>query len=184
MLSESEFSGSHAPAWEPIFLVPTRRRGNRFGLPPRPVFGLWPLCSHLDNAFPRRRVGTRTQFSSIGSIGSIGFLVPTRWRGNRFGLPPRPVFGLWPLCSHLDNAFPRRRVGTRNLISPECSCKVRLALRNLFSGSHAPAWEPIWFAPAFRLCGLVAALQSPNAFPRRRVGTRTNAGAWEREQIL
>jgi hypothetical protein len=24
--------------------------------------------------------------------------------------------GLRPLCSHLDNAFPRRRVGTRNLL--------------------------------------------------------------------
>ena len=46
------FSGSHAPAWEPIwdapvyFLVPTRRRGNRFGTR-RCIF--W---------FPRAGVGT------------------------------------------------------------------------------------------------------------------------------
>ena len=74
------------------FLVPTRRRGNRFGTRRHPVF-FWfpragvgtdsgragipflracgPLCCNKENAFPRRRVGTR-------------------------------------------NAFPRRRVGTRN----------------------------------------------------------------------
>jgi len=44
-----------------------------------------------------------------------------------------------------------------------------------FSGSHAPAWEPIWFAPASRFCGLACLPRRwhvENAFPRRRVGTR------------
>jgi len=40
-----------------------------------------------------------------------------------------------------------------------------------FSGSHAPAWEPILDAPASRLCE-PRRWHVENAFPRRRVGTR------------
>jgi hypothetical protein len=63
--SVPSFSGSHAPAWEPIpdapasrlFLVPTRRRGNRFRTRQRPVFvGLRP-----------RDVGTSRMRSHAGA---------------------------------------------------------------------------------------------------------------------
>jgi hypothetical protein len=85
--SVPSFSGSHAPAWEPIpdapasrlFLVPTRRRGNRFRTRQRPVF-FW---------FPRAGVGTDSGRASVPSLWACGpatlarrECVPTPARGN------------------------------------------------------------------------------------------------------
>jgi len=78
------------------------------------------LCSHLDNAFPRRRVGTRNAGAWERENGQTHRSAPTKPRvffwfpragvGTDLGSKSVPSLrACGRLCSHLDNGFPRRR---------------------------------------------------------------------------
>jgi len=77
------FSGSHAPAWEPIWVA---KASSFCGLAA-------PRRWHVENAFPRRRVGTRNTMSAGAwerenqSPKMVGFAIalPTlRYKPDRF----------------------------------------------------------------------------------------------------
>jgi len=115
--------------------------GKVFSCPPFKLKVVAELCFFW---FPRAGVGT----DSICSRVPLFFWFPRAGVGTD-SICSRVPFFLWPATLAHRECVPtpargnekRRRVGTR---------KIGFLGSHFFSGSHAPAWEPIPFAPASR----------------------------------